>query len=213
MDLLTISMCLPILKNSQIDGSIDKGVLFFFPIAVPLAFCLGDFVSRGLALLPNTEEMFAQYEQMMGTIEGPVILEILVVVICGPIVEEFFFRGILYECLKQKYTIWIGIIISSLIFGGIHLNMLQFIDASIAGIVLCIIYEKTKKLVAPIFVHMVNNLISTLEIEFAAEAPLWVQILIILVEIVVVGAILIKFFLPLKEKEGVLEHEEQACSS
>ena len=41
--------------------------------------------------------------------------------IFAPIVEEFVFRGAIFSLLRNKYSFLISAIVSSLIFGGIHL--------------------------------------------------------------------------------------------
>jgi len=95
-----------------------------------------------------------------------VIFIVLSAVIVGPIVEELIFRKSIFGLIKNQN---IALIVSSLIFGAIHLTA----EASIAealingisyftmGIIFGYIYIKNEKnIIAPIAVHILVNLVS-----------------------------------------------------
>ncbi len=50
-------------------------------------------------------------------------------------------------------------------FGAMHLNIFQFVNATIGGLFLGVIYYKTRSLVLCIVAHMINNLIPILDIQ------------------------------------------------
>ncbi|EKO1912259.1 CPBP family intramembrane metalloprotease [Clostridium botulinum] len=70
--------------------------------------------------------------------------------------------GILKEVVPNILAI---IIISSIMFGAMHLNIFQFVNATIGGLFLGVIYYKTRSLVLCIVAHMINNLIPILDIQ------------------------------------------------
>lgn len=82
-----------------------------------------------------------------------------VIALLGPIVEEFIFRGILIERLGSKYGYKIALIVSSLIFGVLHANL---IGATLVGLALGVIYLKTGSLLIPVIIHCLNNGITTI---------------------------------------------------
>ncbi len=86
------------------------------------------------------------------------VYSFIAIVIAAPIFEELIFRGIILDGLLKKYTPLKSILLSSFLFGLIHLNPWQFIGAFIIGIFSGWIYYKTKKLTLPILMHMANNL-------------------------------------------------------
>ena len=88
----------------------------------------------------------------------PLTLKFIIAVIVGPIVEEVLFRGVLLNKLAVRFGIKKGILFSSLIFMVFHINSL-FIPQLIAGLLLGIIYVKTKQIIYPILAHSLNNLI------------------------------------------------------
>ena len=74
----------------------------------------------------------------------------------APIAEEIIFRGYLLNRLSFKLGVKKAIIISSIIFGILHLQ--SALGATIMGISMCILYIKTKSLIVPTIVHMVANI-------------------------------------------------------
>lgn len=80
--------------------------------------------------------------------------------IAGPVMEEIFFRGFMYNALKKKTGVLAGIMITSLIFSLLHGHLAGFVPIMALGILLAYLYEKTGTLTAPITVHIVHNMAS-----------------------------------------------------
>lgn len=82
--------------------------------------------------------------------------------ITAPIFEELLFRGIILNGLLNKYknSSKKAIIYSAMVFGLVHLNIPQGINAFIGGIILGSIYYYTKSMKLSIFAHFINNLIT-----------------------------------------------------
>ena len=82
--------------------------------------------------------------------------------ITAPIFEELQFRGIILNGLLNKYknSSKKAIIYSAMVFGLVHLNIPQGINAFIGGIILGFIYCYTKSMKLSIFAHFINNLIT-----------------------------------------------------
>lgn len=84
------------------------------------------------------------------------IFLILSIAIITPIKEEFLFRGIIHRFFDTKYNFWLGLIISSVIFGALHIG--YPVTAIIMGIIFVVSYKLTNSLVTPILIHMLWNL-------------------------------------------------------
>lgn len=80
----------------------------------------------------------------------------------APILEELIFRKFLYNKLENKISRKKAMILSSVIFGIIHIRFLPIILASIAGYQCCLIYDKYKTIVAAIIFHGTCNAIGLL---------------------------------------------------
>ena len=86
---------------------------------------------------------------------------LIVIIICAgiliPIVEEIIFRGLIFNRIKHQYNFPAGLLISSVLFGIYHGNIVQAIYATLLGIFLGFAYHKTKSILIPIFIHMSSN--------------------------------------------------------
>jgi uncharacterized protein len=87
---------------------------------------------------------------------------IVVTVLAAPVFEELIFRGIILDGFLKRYKPWTAIFLSSLIFGIAHLNIPQFINAMMIGILMGWVYWKTSSLLLTILIHFINNLSATL---------------------------------------------------
>lgn len=86
--------------------------------------------------------------------------------VVAPVSEELLFRQVIYKRLRQISPIWPAVIISAVLFGLYHGNLVQGIYAFIMGILLALVYEWTGSLFAPIVFHMVANHLSDIAYEF-----------------------------------------------
>lgn len=87
---------------------------------------------------------------------------LLSVGIVGPIVEEYIFRGYLFNSLNKYLSgVWVAVV-SGLYFGLWHSEPLQVVYTAIMGIILGLIYNATRNLWFPMIIHLINNLNSSL---------------------------------------------------
>jgi membrane protease YdiL (CAAX protease family) len=77
-----------------------------------------------------------------------------------PFAEEAFFRGVLYRWLRDKWNPAVGMIVSSLIFGIVHVQPSTVINATLLGFGLSWLYERHKSLWSCTLVHALSNLSS-----------------------------------------------------
>jgi len=80
--------------------------------------------------------------------------------VVAPFGEELLFRGVLYEALRNHWRFWPSAVVSSLIFGAMHMIPIQILMAALLGVALCWTYERSQSLWAPVLIHMVNNLVA-----------------------------------------------------
>jgi membrane protease YdiL (CAAX protease family) len=82
---------------------------------------------------------------------------ILLVGVAVPFAEELFFRGFLYQFIKERLGVWPGILLSSMIFGAVHGDIAVGLTAFLLGILLAVVYEYSRSLWAAVIVHALNN--------------------------------------------------------
>ncbi len=79
------------------------------------------------------------------------------------VAEEFFFRGLLLNCLEKTSKI-MAILSVSLCFALYHLSVIQFAYQFIYGVILCLIVIKGGSIFPAIIMHFLNNfLVLTIE--------------------------------------------------
>mgnify|MGYP000323272126 FL=1 len=73
---------------------------------------------------------------------GTVVFELLGSCLVIPIAEELLFRGVVYKRLKLYFGVTPALIGSALIFGIMHVNLVQFLYAAVIGLLLAFVLEK-----------------------------------------------------------------------
>lgn len=77
--------------------------------------------------------------------------------IAAPIFEEIIFRGFLLPSLTRYFPVWVAIVFSSLLFSIAHLSLSEVLPLTILGLVLGIVYTRSRNLLASIVVHSLWN--------------------------------------------------------
>lgn len=93
------------------------------------------------------------------------VTQILIVVFLAPILEELFFRGVLFPILRDKFNLWIGVLGSAVTFSIFHAlaygNIVTmsgaFIGAFVFGIIASLLDNKTNNVIPSIIMHMIVN--------------------------------------------------------
>ncbi len=95
---------------------------------------------------------------MLQTRDTAVLIYMLIAaVIIAPIGEELLFRGFLYPALKSSMGKWGAILLSSFMFGAVHMALVQTLLLSVFGVILCLAYERAKSIWLPIVLHALFN--------------------------------------------------------
>lgn len=89
----------------------------------------------------------------------PLYMQIMVIGILMPVMEELIFRGLIYERVSNFSGEASGILLMSVIFGIYHGNLLQGIYAFCFSLLLIYVYKRTGSFAASICFHSASNLI------------------------------------------------------
>ena len=158
------------------------------------AFLVIEVSNRLAALLPNKYE--EAYEQAFDILlnNSNIVSGFLVIVIMGPLFEEAIIRGVIFRGLRSHMGFWIPALVSSLAWAVWHMDLVQGVSTFFTGLLLALLYEKTRNLIVPFAVHAVNNLAGFLGIGLlgAEEQYSAVNFLILAVEAVLAVLVFIK---------------------
>jgi hypothetical protein len=127
--------------------------------------------------MQSYEQVAVRYLKMTLTSTPMLLIALFTILIAAPIVEEFLFRGLLQNWLKNKLGTKAAILIASFCFALFHLSSSQGIgNISLAVTLFCFacflgfIYEKKASLFASIGLHMTFNAVSTFRILFFSDS-------------------------------------------
>jgi membrane protease YdiL (CAAX protease family) len=82
--------------------------------------------------------------------------------VAAPFGEELIFRGVLYKLLRERWGLWPGVLVSSLIFALVHGDIAVGVSAFVLGIILALVFEYSRSLWASVLVHVINNSVKIL---------------------------------------------------
>lgn len=143
---------------------LEKGALRAKVGPVPLMCCLilglsAYFtLSAGLSLLPLSDAFLSDYAQAVPLGKGAAQwLELPVLVLLVPIMEEVLFRGVILDNLRRAMPLWVAAGMECLLFAWGHGQLLWFLYAFAMGAVLTLLRLKTGSLRTSIAFHMAFN--------------------------------------------------------
>ncbi|BAT54923.1 hypothetical protein NOS3756_38980 [Nostoc sp. NIES-3756] len=77
--------------------------------------------------------------------------------IAAPLFEEVLFRGFLLPSLTRYVPVWGAILASATLFAAAHLSLSEILPLTALGIVLGVVYTRSRNLLAPILLHSLWN--------------------------------------------------------
>ncbi|MFB6345627.1 MAG: lysostaphin resistance A-like protein [bacterium] len=98
------------------------------------------------------------------TADTPAKLLLLFGLTClaAPLIEELFFRGILYRSLRSIAGPKISALAAAFVFSLVHFEFQFFFPLLVLGLLLCLIYEKSGSIKVVITMHFLQNTLSLL---------------------------------------------------
>ncbi len=154
-----------------------NGVLMF------LAGAVAGMALNNILALTTLEEISEGYQETAGYFfAGGILFELLGACLLTPFLEEMLYRGVVYGRLcdmmildneektedgkkRERVGRITAAVFSALLFGVLHMNIVQFIYAGVLGMLLAWCMEKTGHLYGAFLAHMGANLVSVLRVE------------------------------------------------
>lgn len=122
---------------------------------------LGLFLNEWLVLRLSSPDLPVSYRFIASanTFLDYCLLFVLIAVL-APIVEEYFFRGIIYGSLRDYLSTYSACLFGGLIFGLVHFEVQLFLPLWLIGVFLCFVYERTGSIKVVITMHFLQNTVS-----------------------------------------------------
>ena len=149
----------PKVKISQIFGV--KSILATIGAVIGLNFVITAGFVIAQYLFPSVIDSYAELMDASG-LGTNTLITIVYAIILGPIFEELCCRGVCFGYLEKSNVKPIFmILISGILFGAMHLNLVQGIYASFLGFMLGYLRYKYRSVLITIFMHILFNIMGT----------------------------------------------------
>ncbi len=149
------------LPDFSAEGSFLYLKFLFIPV---LGACAGIALNNLMALTPLIDISKTFNDVNKAFFGSTLMIEILATCILTPILEELLYRGVVYGRIKEWLGVTPAILLSALLFGLMHFNLVQFVYAGVLGVLLACIMERYS-LLAAILAHSAANLMAVLRAE------------------------------------------------
>lgn len=116
--------------------------------------------------------------------------------------EEMLFRGLVYTAFKEKYGVFVGVLVSAFIFGFLHITniaggqsvkstLLQMLSAGLSGIVGAWVFYKTENLIPTMIYHAVWDMMGLLGLVVSVDMTSYISLVQNVFEIIAAIVIII----------------------
>lgn len=126
-----------------------------------------------LETLPIPKEFLNQLntvEQLQHLVTADSLPVMLFIIAVGPALgEEMIFRGVIGRGLVARWGIVAGVLMTSCLFGAVHLHPVHALGVVPLGIVMHLLYLATRSFWAPMLYHFLNNAWATAAIALRQE--------------------------------------------
>lgn len=95
---------------------------------------------------------------LAGLVSGKdLLLPFIAVSVLAPLSEEIYFRGMVYPVVRRRFGPIVGMVLSGLFFGAMHLDLYRLVPIAAMGFALAYFYERTGSIVTSIIAHSTWN--------------------------------------------------------
>lgn len=119
-------------------------------------------IAEHIPALSASLQMMEKYNSM--GISGGFLAVVLNPVILGPITEELAFRAIVFKGFQKAINTPVAAVLSALLFGIAHGILVQSVYTFIMGVIVALVYARTKNLFYPIIMHITINMLASMQL-------------------------------------------------
>lgn len=155
---------------------IGFGIMF---VANLLASPLADVTKAVVAHFPtfdqfakNLEDTYNDQVAALSHLNGwsEFLIALCIMAFFPALFEEIFFRGAMQNLFEKWWkSPWMAIIVTSLLFSLIHFSVYLFLSRALLGLVLGLMYFKTKNIWVNVLAHFINNAIAVSQLFYLSQ--------------------------------------------
>ncbi|MBQ7623887.1 MAG: CPBP family intramembrane metalloprotease [Clostridia bacterium] len=161
---------------TDINGRISLKVVFLMLVA---GFACNLWISFLLTYLPIPESAMGFYEEASGFIDEDSVMAVVVSVLVAPVVEEVFFRGLIYKHFRICMPEYAAVVLQALVFASFHGPSVVWMSyALLVGLLFGYVRMLTEGIRACIMLHAAFNAASYL-LDPLIDSPLITVLLVL----------------------------------
>lgn len=149
---------------------------------------------------------FLDYQKVVDT--RPV-MSIFLVLFVAPVMEELFFRGIIYGTMRKYLNAWVALFVSAFLFSVTHGTLVHLFGTFVFGLFAAIIMDLTNSIKWPILIHFGYNFLTLILGNMRVTGILVSSITVILVDMTLVVVLLVLFKYVLDKKDNCLANSDK----
>ena len=196
-------------KNEEKTAEVNKNKpLKWVLMAMPVMYIITYLVEMIISKMPVNPTMIENAIMFDKNILGYVLVFIEIAVLPA-IFEELLFRKVMLSGAKKYGTVF-GILFTSVMFGLIHMNVPQAVNAILIGILFAYLAIKTGSIVPSMILHFINNGVQVLFMINEKNALITNAINYTYLGLSILGFILLVINLIKNKKEFKLDKKEKA---
>lgn len=172
---------------------------------IGIAYCIG--LNFTMSCLPGGI-LDAYMEKASNITDSSIIVTIISTMIVAPVVEELIFRGMIFSRLKKGMPLAWAVILTSIMFGLCHGQIVWTIYTFVLSVLLCIAVQKTGSSVSALLMHVLFNVFGVfVPMLLPEDYPIAVNLVIAVIAFVVMAISLVWL---LKMPTAVCEEDSEA---
>lgn len=95
---------------------------------------------------------------------GGAVLLVVMVCVAAPLAEEVLYRGLLLRSLERRYGVALAVALSSVWFGAMHFQVVQFPGLALFGLVAALLVVRTGRLGTAVVAHVTFNAVTVVSL-------------------------------------------------
>jgi hypothetical protein len=144
--------------STGLSGDLRSGLVTFLigmPI-VTLTSVIWEYIIGVLGLPDDKQDLVQVLEDNHSV--ALIVLLVSVATLLVPVTEELVFRGGLFRYFRTRVPRWMAILLTSALFGALHLSWSTFAPLTVLAVIFCLAYERTGSIRTTMVAHALFNL-------------------------------------------------------
>jgi membrane protease YdiL (CAAX protease family) len=134
---------------------------------LPLSLLCTELQKTIFGFYPNSQEDYMQLFEHLG--DAPLLQLLWGIALAPALGEELIFRGLIGRGLIARRGVFSGMMVTSILFGLLHLNPAQALAVIPLGFAMHFAYLTTRSFWSPVLLHLLNNGFAVLLLKYGEE--------------------------------------------